>query len=100
MIAGTIDTALISMPFLEAAWKRQEVRTQVEAVARTTNGTYKVNQQTLSTVLVPTPPLDLQVAFANRVAGVAREQGTAQRALARDDELFASLQARAFDGRL
>lgn len=100
VIAGTVDTTLMLLPFLEAAWKRREVRAQVEALARTTNGTFKVNQKTLSTVSVPTPPLDLQAVFANRIANVARERAITQRALAADDELFASLQSRAFRGEL
>lgn len=100
VIAGTVDTTLVTMPFLEAAWKRREVRTQIEAIARTTNGTYKVNQQTLSGVLVPVPPLDLQEDFAAKVTGVAHQRDTAEHASRADDELFRSLQSRAFRGEL
>lgn len=100
VIAGTVDTKLVTMPFLEAAWKRFDVRAQIEAVARTTNGTYKVNQQTLSKVLVPVPPLDLQKAFAAKVTYVTQQHAAVQRASAVDDELFASLQSRAFRGEL
>lgn len=100
VIAGTVDTTLVTMPFLEAAWRRREVRAQIESVARTTNGTYKVNQQTLSGVMVRVPPLDLQEAFAVRVARVAHQHAAVQRATTADNELFASLQARAFRGEL
>lgn len=100
VIAGTVDTTLVTMPFLEAAWRRRDVRAQIESVARTTNGTYKVNQQTLSEVMVRVPPLDLQEAFAVRVARVALQHAAAQRATTADNELFASLQARAFRGEL
>lgn len=100
VIAGTVNTKLVTMPFLEAAWKRRDVRVQIEAVARTTNGTYKVNQQTLSGVLVPVPPLDLQKAFDAKVNYLTQQRAAVQRASAVDDELFTSLEARAFRGEL
>lgn len=100
VIAGTVDTKLVTMQFLEAAWKRRDVRAQIEAVARTTNGTYKINQQTLAGIVVPVPPLDLQKAFAAKVAAVTQRHAAVQRASAVDDELFASLQSRAFRGEL
>lgn len=100
VIAGTVDTNLVTLPFLEAAWKRPDVRVQIDAVARTTNGTYKVNQQTLSGIMVPVPPLDLQKAFAAKVTHVTKVHAAVQSAFALDDELFASLQSRAFQGEL
>jgi len=56
VIAGRIDASSVTMQFINAAWKQRQVRTQIEAVARTTNGTYKVNLQTLSGVTVPCHP--------------------------------------------
>lgn len=100
VIAGTVDTTLVTMPFLGAAWNRWEVRAQIESAARTTNGTYKVNQQTLSQVLVPVPPLTLQVDFTARAARVTHERAAAQDASFAQDELFVSLQSRAFRGEL
>lgn len=100
VIAGTVDKTLVTMPFLEAAWRRRDIRAQIESVARTTNGTYKVNQRTLSGVVVRVPPLDLQEAFAARVARAAQQHAAVQRATTADNELFASLQARAFRGEL
>jgi Restriction endonuclease S subunits len=46
------------------------------------------------------PPLDLQQDFTARVDGVNAQRVAVQRALAADDELFASLQSRAFAGGL
>lgn len=100
VIAGTIDADLVTMPFLEEAWRRREVRSQIEALARTTNGTYKINQQTLATITIPLPPLDLQREFGLRAEKVDGHRATIQRALDADDELFASLQSRAFRGEL
>lgn len=100
VIAGAVDTTLVKLPFLESAWKRRAVRSQVEAVARTTSGTFKVNQKTLGGVLLPVPPLGLQEAFGTRVARISVQQSVVLRASRADDELFTSLQARAFQGEL
>ncbi|MBN9225465.1 MAG: hypothetical protein ABS63_08635 [Microbacterium sp. SCN 70-27] len=100
VIAGRVDTSLVNMDYLEVAWRQQDVRSQIEAIARTTNGTFKVNQQTLSAVVVSVPPMDLQLVFAERAASVLVRRQTVTRALNHDDELFTSLQARAFRGEL
>lgn len=49
---------------------------------------------------VPVPPLRLQEQFARRVQLIHKQCGEVSRALAVDDELFASLQSRAFRGEL
>ena len=98
VIAGRVDPTKIAMPYLAAAWKQPEVRRQIAAAARTTNGTYKVNQQTLSSISLPVPPLSLQHKFASRVEYVKVQTGFVRRALLANDELFASIQARAFGG--
>jgi type I restriction enzyme S subunit len=100
VIAGRVDRTQVTMEFLDAAWARHAVRMQIEAVARTTNGAYKVNQQTLSSIRLPAPPLDLQREFSSHVGRVNAQRATVERALAADDELFASLQQRAFRGEL
>lgn len=100
VIAGRVDLALVTMPFLEVAWTQRDVRSQIESVARTTNGTYKVNQQSLGGIKVPLPPPDLQDAFSVRIASVRKQHDLALCARGREDELFASLQARAFRGEL
>ena len=76
------------------------MRKQVESLARTTNGTFKVNQTMLEGIAFVAPPLPLQREFARRVSAVEKLK-TAQRAsLAEFDALFASLQHRAFRGEL
>jgi type I restriction enzyme S subunit len=100
VIAGRVDAARVELPYLNAAWKQPEVRRQIASVARTTNGTYKVNQKTLSSVLVPLPPVALQRAFTDRIARVSAQRAATIRATAIEHELLASLQARAFAGDL
>ena len=46
------------------------------------------------------PPLPLQQTFATRIAAIEALKATHRRALAALDELFASLQQRAFTGAL
>lgn len=100
VIAGRVDQSKISLPFLAAVWRQQSTRSQIEAVARTTNGTYKVNQQTLAGVTVPLPPLALQQEFADRVRLVSEQRRVAETSSRVMENLFASLQSRAFTGEL
>ena len=64
IIAASVDTSKIRLPYLFYAWKHPTVRMQIESGARTTNGTFKVNQKTLSEIEVMLPPLELQEQFA------------------------------------
>jgi type I restriction enzyme S subunit len=54
----------------------------------------------LRSMVVPVPPLELQQTFATRVAAVERLKETHRKHLAELDNLFASLQHRAFKGEL
>ncbi|MCZ0942115.1 MAG: hypothetical protein OXJ53_03560, partial [Gammaproteobacteria bacterium] len=100
MIGVSIDPSVLAPAYLQNVWRSPQVRRQIERGARTTNGTHKVNQQFLSTVVFPVPPADLQNHFAAVVDSI-EEQSANQRAhLAELDTLFASLQSRAFRGDL
>lgn len=59
-----------------------------------------LNSTIVSTTPVPTASISLQRALAERVAAFDVERARVERALAIDDELFASLQSRAFSGGL
>jgi type I restriction enzyme S subunit len=100
MIAARLSAAKVSPKFLEVMWNSELVRTQIESLARTTNGTFKVNQTVLESVTLLLPPLDLQRAFAARVAEIDKLKAHHRAHLARLDALFASLQHRAFRGDL
>ncbi|OCI30100.1 restriction endonuclease subunit S domain-containing protein [Oerskovia enterophila] len=100
IIAARIDIDVANPRYLEHAWRQPQVRRQIESGARTTNGTYKVNQQVLGAVELPLPSLSAQQEFAGLVAEIEVHRCTVERALAADDELFASLQSRAFRGEL
>ncbi len=46
------------------------------------------------------PPIELQREFAARVEQINAQRALVEQALAKDEELFASLQSRAFKGEL
>lgn len=60
----------------------------------------QLNKQDLDPLLIPVPPLAHQKAFARRVEAVNTQRSRALRGLAGDNDLFASLQSRAFRGEL
>lgn len=100
IIAARINGQNIKREYLQFIWNSKAVRLQIEALARTTNGTFKVNQMMLERIQILVPPLPLQQTFATRIAAIEALQATHRRALAALDALFASLQQRAFAGQL
>lgn len=60
----------------------------------------QLNKQDLAPLAIPLPDLPTQRDFAARVERIDKQRSTLERALAADDELFASLQSRAFRGEL
>jgi type I restriction enzyme S subunit len=100
MIAARVATSRTVPLFLQVVWNGPSVRKQIEALARTTNGTFKVNQGMLENIALLDPPLPLQQEFARQVAAIDRLKASHQASLAKLDELFASLQHRAFRGEL
>lgn len=100
VIAGRIDTTVVHPRYLETVWSQRATRDQIEGGARTTNGTHKINQQLIARVKIPIPPMENQREYARRVALVDEQRAVSVSALAQADELFASLQSRAFRGEL
>jgi type I restriction enzyme, S subunit len=60
----------------------------------------RISMGRLRTMKVPTPPISLQGDFSGRMAGLEKLKAAHRASLARLDELFASLQHRAFRGEL
>ncbi|MEG4508011.1 restriction endonuclease subunit S [Microcoleus sp. F6_B4] len=100
IIAARILPELIERQFLQHIWNSRAVRRQLETLARTTNGTFKVNQTMLEGIVLVVPPLPLQSEFAHRVEAVEKLKATHRASLSELDALFASLQHRAFRGEL
>jgi len=100
MIAARIAPHVAEAAFVQHLWNSDSIRTQLKALARTTNGTFKINQRMLEGVTVVTPPLPLQRQFAERRAAITGVKVRHLRFGAGLDALFASLQHRAFRGEL
>lgn len=100
IIASTPDLSRIERAYLQFVWASRKVREQIESGARTTNGTYKINQGMLNSVTFPLPPLSLQRRFSSIVEAAERQKARLRAHLDELDALFASLQSRAFNGEL
>ncbi len=57
----------ITPEFLSAAWSSDHVRGQIHSAAKTTNGTFKISQNSIAQFSFPLPPFTLQAAFAEQV---------------------------------
>ena len=100
MIAARVRTERVERVFLQHIWGWNAVRRQVESLARTTNGTFKVNQTMLEGITFIGPPPELQREFARRVGATDKMKAAQRTSLAELDALFAVLQHRAFRGEL
>ena len=74
MIAARIKQEQIILPYLRCAWNQPSTRKQIEASAKTTNGTFKINQTALGNIKLLVPPLELQQEFADFVAQVDKSK--------------------------
>lgn len=60
MIRARTNPEVVLPEFLNLVWDSTGVRRQIEAIAQTTAGIYKVNQANLKRVVVPVPPIENQ----------------------------------------
>ena len=72
MIALRVDSGSIDHKYFEFAWRSRQVRSQIKAGARTTNGTFKINQGVVGKVKIPVPPIEEQRRIAT-LLGQAHE---------------------------
>ncbi len=75
IIGVDLDLRCVDPAYLAFAWRTRSVRSQIEAGARTTNGTHKVNQQVLEALRIPLPPLTEQ----RRIAALLDEANALRR---------------------
>jgi type I restriction enzyme S subunit len=98
--AITVDPGRLVPSFLRAAFLwHPESR---EHLRRQTKGSIMdgLNMSIIKSMPVPVPPLSRQTDFGRRIARVDAQRARALSAREADDELFASLQSRAFRGEL
>ena len=95
---------LVLKQYFSRVWNASVVRTKVEAIARTTAGIYKVNQQDLAAMPIPLSPLAEQrrivAEVERRLSVVQQAEGTVEASLARAERLRQSILKQAFSGKL
>lgn len=96
MIAAKPNPKKVTRAFLESIWNGPFVRSQIREAARTTNGTFKINQTATGAIKIPVPPLEAQQRFQKIVDRVARSKEK----VAFGADLFPALSQRAFAGEL
>jgi type I restriction enzyme S subunit len=77
-----------------------EGRKNLRAAAKTSAGQYNINTQGLGSLPIFVPPIDLQRIFVDRVQVVNGLKAVLEKSQSELDQLFASLQHRAFRGEL
>jgi type I restriction enzyme S subunit len=100
IIAAVPNLDRILPAYLESVWRLPTTRNQIQAGARTTNGTFKVNQSIIERIRIPVPPLPTQRTFAQRVTEVRELETALTESRLRLDALWQSLLHRAFNGKL
>lgn len=104
MIRVRPNRALIRPDFLVFLWNSRVVRRQIERLARTTAGIYKVNQGDLRSIQLPVPSLQQQACLVERMAELNARLEAGQRSLrmasVRAVSLRRSLLTAALSGRL
>ncbi|GAA6191861.1 restriction endonuclease subunit S [Phaeobacter sp. NW0010-22] len=96
MIAAKPNPKQVTRAFLEGIWNSPFVRNQILEAARTTNGTFKINQTAAGAIKLPMPPMEAQKRFQTIVDQVRQSNEK----LKFGDDLFPSLSQRAFNGEL
>ena len=91
VIAAKIDTSKIMMPFLAYAWNSDGVRQQVGISAKTSSGLYKVNQERLSHIQIPLPPLSLQREFVAIADKAESAKANLKKSIAAIDQVMKGL---------
>jgi len=91
MIAAKLNQELVLPSYLSFAWNSSKARKQIEGMAKTTNGTYKINQDSISKVKIPLPPLALQQQFVAIAEAVEAEKAALQKSIAEVDTIIKGL---------
>lgn len=100
LIRARVDPSRV-IPIFAATWFNcDRGAAHFRRAGNTTSGLNTISSSVVRAAPLPLPSMGSQQQFATRVDRVNSQRAAAQRALAADDELFASLQARAFRGQL
>lgn len=98
-LKALIPKAELDPEFLAAAVTSQ-ANWLLQRVTTSAHGTRKIDTRVLNSMPIPDVPLIDQKRFASKLHQINAQRSRVEAALACDDELFASLQSRAFKGEL
>ena len=84
VIAARVNQDIVSLPFLFVAWQMPAIRQQIESRARTTNGTYKINQSIITNIEIALPPMPVQETFTAIIDQADKSKFVVQIAIYRD----------------
>lgn len=104
MIRVRLDPGAIRADFFLLAWNSWTVRSQIESAARTTAGIYKINQDHVSSFILPLPSLPEQAEIIRildeRLSAADVLKAEIDAGLARAEALRQSVLKQAFSGKL
>lgn len=96
MIALRVIGSEIAPAYLAAVWSSPHLRAQIDAAAKTTNGTFKISQGAIVRFTFPLPPRELQTAFAEQVQRLESLARHLDAAAAKAEAMAAGLSAEVF----
>lgn len=100
IIALKIKDESINKNFLEELWKTDFIRRQIENSARTANGTFKINQSSLSQISLRLPPNEMQLKYSSVVQKISKIRRIYLKSLSDLESLYGALSQKAFKGEL
>lgn len=104
LIRVRVIQELCAPQFLSAIWSSSLIRQQIETVARTTAGIFKINQQDMERFVTPLPPLATQYRIVaeveRRLSVVSQSEKMIEANLVRAERLRQAILRRAFEGKL
>lgn len=100
IIRARLDREHMLPEFVVSWLNSQRGAAHFRRAGKTTSGLNTISTSTVKSAPIPRPTISMQSRFADRVEGINARRLAAQGALMAHDELFASLQSRAFRGEL
>ena len=104
MIRIRPNISQIQSRYLQIVWDTQNIRHQIESSAKTSAGIWKISQNDLEKIIIPTPPIEEQQEIVRRVealfAKADRIEAQYKNARQQVDRLTPALLAKAFRGEL
>lgn len=96
-----LEPALVNRRYFQALMMNKRKRPAIQDLASgSASSMPNISKARLMRLPIEVPPLPRQREFSSRVERIERQRAAAERICVQDDELFASLQSRAFRGEL